>query len=306
MQTEKWDASKINAAAEAWEKFSSWVKASAVAAAELEKKLAAIVAYTQTINRLAAAKAQDLSSNPLFARRNEEAKAAEMEKAAKAAEETAAKMRADAATIKPRHRKEEDEATQVTLDKEAATAAVEIAKLDAEIKGLQVTYSQENKNDIRYLPERLAAAAKYGAYTDPEEMIKALQDQRAGYQGFVDRASGARTRTQTINAQRTAATDLESKAAEFSSFAEKNRASARDVRFNAGLSYYESAQAQGVTPSVRNEPSPWGVTPDIKQYFDAANADLKRVAQEWAAAAAAMRASAEKEAAAAANRTARP
>lgn len=299
METSAWKTDKVNAAAEAWKEYAKWITDSKSAASGLEASLKNVAAYMTTIAELGKRTGKDTESNPLFARKGAETEAQLKETAAKQLRAKAAELRAKANKTQPGSSEQRDKNTQASLDEEAAKAAAEIATLDAEIKNLENIYSPENSGNPKYIAEHLNAAAKYGVTMDPTQIIATLKQQRAGYKGFVDLAARGRTDSETNAARRTAADSLRSKAAGFDAEAEGLEAQAKETRFRGNVAYYSAATAQGVTPVVTPNGRGFSVTPDVKAYFDKANADLLAIAREWSSALAGMKAQAEADAKAA-------
>lgn len=289
--TAKWDTANINEAAKAWSEMAASAAKWGESTDGLAKRLKEISDYLALIGRLS----KETAENPLFARRASEAKADAMDSSAAQAEAEAAQLRADAKATRPRGAEEKDDATQVTLDKDAAKAAIEIARLQEQIDNINHLYSPENRNDPRLIPQRIAAAARYGAFVNPEEMVGALEDQKAGYQKYIDLADSNRKRNETRDAKRKAADAMEARASVIEADAAKARADAKEERFRGQVAFIEGARAAGFDPVARPGAPGMSVTPEVKAYFEKANADLLQIAQEWAAAMEYMRRTAEQQ-----------
>lgn len=278
----KWKNTEINQAAADWTKYAASVSAAKSATDGLQENLKKISTYLGLIQRLSARSGNPTENNPLFQRRAAETEAQTMEAAAARNRETAAAMRRQAGEVEPGGSRQRDLDTQASLDEEATKSAAKAAALDAEIEHLRNIYSPENKNDLRYTTDRISAAAKYGVFTDPEQMIAALTQQRDAYEKPAGIATKFKQSADTREAQRQTAAALRARADEMDASATDVEKSAREKRFQGQVSFYEQSTARGITPPVRGEATPYGVTPEVKAYFDKANADLEAIGKEWA------------------------
>lgn len=293
METSAWGSDKINEAAKAWKDYAESIVKARDGADGLAEKLKAIADYTALIARLGKEQGNPMGDNPLFARKQAEAKAAQLRAAAASAANTAAGLRAEAAQTDPKKDAAWDAKTQEPLDTEAAAAAQEVARLDAEIKGVEDAYSPENQGDPRYIVEHLKYAKRYGVTNSPEEIIGLLKSERAGYQGFVDRGAAGKKRNETNAARRAAAAAMRAKAGQLEGQAKGWTEEATQTEFQGQVGFIEGVRAQGATPNVTPSGTGFGVTPQAMQYFNQANADLEAIGRAWAAGIAALKAQSE-------------
>ena len=299
METSNWKTDKVNAAAEAWKEYAKWIADSKSSASGLEASLKNVSEYMKTIAELGKRSGKDTDANPIFARKGAETEAQLKEQAAAALRAKAKELRSKAEKAQPGASEQRDKNTQSSLDEDAAKAAAEIATLDAEIKNLENIYSPENAGNPKYVVEHLKASAKYGVTMNPDDIIGTLKKQRSGYQGFIDLAARGKSASETNAARRTAADSMRSKANDFDTQAAGLEDQAKETRFRGNVAFYAAATAQGVTPVVTPNGRGFSVTPEVKAFFDKANADLLQIGKEWAAAVAGMRQQMEAEAKAA-------
>lgn len=285
----KWGTEKVNEAATAWNNYAAGVAAAQDATKTLAANLQKIATFMALIERLGKNKGMPVEANPLADRKAAEAKAAEMEQAAAANRAQADELRRQAKKIDPRHDANYDANLQNMLDKDAADAAGKISALDQEIAGMEEAFSPENRGLGRYTPEHIKYAARYGAMTDPDEMIATLKQQRAEYQNFVDRAATGKTNMETMASRRSAAAAARKRADDLDASAAEMESKAGETRFQGQVSYYAGAKEAGVTPPVTPTGAGWSVTPQVKAYFDKANADLTYISAEWARTVAALK-----------------
>lgn len=293
MATTAWGTDTINEAAAAWNKYADAVGRTKADTDKLAKNLGAIAQMMALIKQLGKDQGKDTESNPMFDRREKEIEAAEMQRTAAEIRKKAEMLRKDAAAAEPKSSEQRDKNTQKSLEAESAEAARKKAEVDAEIAHLKEIYSAENKGDPRYLIEHAKAAAKYGAFTDPQAIIATKQQESDSFQAFIERAAENQRRNDTNISRRGAAGGMRSKADELEAEAAKLEADAKKKEFDAQLNFYQQSRAQGITPNVTPTGQGFGVTSEVKAYYDRANRDLAAIGNAWAAAVAALKAQAD-------------
>jgi hypothetical protein len=258
MSTSTWEPAKINAAAEAWERYAAAVKNTSDSTASLKADLNEIGAKFGLLEKLGA-------DNPMAAKQRGYSEAYAQSKAALASRVKAAGLRRAAGEIGVGGSDEEDAATLATLDKEASAVAPNIAELDAEIAKIEEAFaSPEGVRDfLTKTGDQLGLGMKYGLYSDFGEVQGQLKSQRAGYQGFVDRRDKFANQAKVRAAQRAARTNLLGKASELETQAAGFESGARDRQFDAQLNFSLAQRQAGNVVPITATGAGFGQTPEV-------------------------------------------
>jgi hypothetical protein len=264
----KWGPEKVNAAAEAYERAAAAIGAMKSNAGELNAQLAAINTHYANLNKLT-------EGSPITAKRQADARSRATSGRVAELRIQAQNLRRQAAAAGDVPTEERDKSVMGGLEPDAQRAQQEIARLDAEIQRIEdATAPAASAADrARQIPERIALGVKYGAMTSPEEMVKALQNERSGWQGMIERRDKFQGQTETNVARRRFVSESTSKAAQLEAEAASLESGRRRDDVNAEVNFGLAMNQRGLGVTVTPQGNGYSISPEAAKEIQQLRAD---------------------------------
>ena len=272
LTSSQWESSRISKAAVAMQEYAKAVKAVTDSTGQLKSDLNEISSKFGLLEKLGG------KGNPLVERRKAEAEAYAQSKAAFTNRTKAAALRQQAGQIKAGGSDANDEDILGGLEAGVGDAPERLAAIDAEIAAIE---GLDEKTDFRSavmgMPGKFGTTmkmlAQYG-FTDPKQVIGALNDQRAGYAGIIGRRDKFKAAIPGRSAARSAKSNLLTRASELDGQAGEQESAARSTALGAQVNFGVAQMQAGNPVPVTPTGAGMAVSPEASAQIQKAYADL--------------------------------